>query len=194
MGLTPKLAFSVWMSVQLCLEPAPSGVAMCHHPKPSIPCHSEQFLSWAQHQSTHTQEFWCVSSAASPFSLTTYHRLPPTVSIAFPVTYVAPVPRAFPSERRKHARHLGGTVAREPMWLLLCVGGWGEERLQVPGAIMVSDQILVASPILQASEWPRCLHHSSVTTKCWRLSVQAGRSDNWLCIVESELSFGFFFN
>ena len=50
-----------------------------------------------------------------------------------------------------------------------------EGRLQVPGAVTVSDQRLMASRILQASEGPRCLHHSSVATKCWGLPVQAGR-------------------
>lgn len=45
--------------VQLCLGPVLSGVVMCLHPKPRIPCHSEQFLCRAQHQSTHTRILTC---------------------------------------------------------------------------------------------------------------------------------------
>lgn len=62
------------------------------------------------------------------------------------------------------------------MLLLLCV--LGEKKLQAPGAIIVSDWMPMASPILQASNGPRCHHYSAATTKCWRLPVQAGELED----------------
>lgn len=106
MGLTPKLAFSIWMSVQLCLEPAPSGVAMCHHPKLSIPCHSEQFVSWAQHQSTHTGILMCEFCS---FSLLPHHlsQASPNCVHSFPSHLCSPSLMSFPQWEMETCKVLG---------------------------------------------------------------------------------------
>lgn len=56
----------------------------------------------------------------------------------------------------------------------LCFGG----REAAGSWCTVSDWMLMASPILQASNGPRCHHHSAVKTKCWRLPVQAGEPED----------------
>lgn len=80
----PNWYFSLEQSVQLSLGPAPSGVVMCHCPKPSVPCHSEQTVSPAS--STHTEHthVWIChfillpypSSAASPSCIPSFSPSP----------------------------------------------------------------------------------------------------------------------
>lgn len=144
-----------------------------HHPKLSIPC--PRAVSLLSPASEHTQGFQCMGSVASP-----------TWTHSFPCA--APVLEAFLREKETGRGQERDSDQVNPCdcCFVLC---WREERLQVLGAVILSDQMLMASPILQASEGPRCLHHSSATTKCWRLPMQAGRGKTLASVVECESGF-----
>lgn len=159
--------------VKLCLGPVLSGVIMCHHPKPSIPCHSEQFLYRAQHQNAHTRILTC---EVCSFSLLPHHlsQASPNCIRSFPSHIGSPSPRNVPGKRWRQARHVAGTVTmRAHTTAALYSGAEGGEA----AGSRCSHHLWpmpMALTTLQASEGPRRLHCSSATTNYQRLSVQAG--------------------
>lgn len=161
----PSWCFPLKQSVQFCLGPVLSGLVTCHDPKLSIPC--PRVVSPLSPASEHTQ-------GSNMWGLW----LLPPVPTAFPVQ---PSPRSFPAREgdREGTERDSDQASPCDHCFVLC---WREERLQVPGAVILSDRMLMASPVLQASEGPRCLHHSSATIKCWRLPMQAGRGRLWLLL------------